>query len=504
MKRHLGMTLASLVAVGCATETLGERSPLDGAVEGEQAGPQDPDAIDDPSNGDEDTSEERETWTGVEVPPGIAGAASTPIISVDGHGGALAVWTQYRTAVPHYALWASLYEPDAAWLEPVQLTEWRASAFQVASAGNAGGRRVVAWNVTGGIAARYYEPQSGWQPVAAATPSSSSGWTSTLRVVMNESGDALVAWTHYDATVIALWSVLYQPSGQWLAPVALDPSGIASFDLFDVAVDDSGRAVSVWAETDNKTVLARRGSQVAGSLGPLSWGPAEIVGTYPEEGSYGLTALQAAFDTSGTATVVWVEHRPTDGLMLVSTRALPDAAFATPRAIVSAIPPSFGFETNEPRIASNMSGDIVALWRKSAEDPAGPSSIVGVHYSPDAGWSEMSTIADELSPPYLGCAMPGAGHMTIGLDEAGDAHVVFESRGDADGTNNFDVQLWATSVSRFGVAAPKTLVATSAMANSAVLAVGAGGDTLVFWSRTEKQPDGGWAQSVHASYVIAE
>jgi len=123
------------------------------------------------------------------------------------------------------------------------------------------------------------------------------GTLTSPQISMRPGGSAVAMWWQADGDRSNIWAAHFIES-RWTAPEAIGTGG--SYDWLDVAVDPTGAALAVWANSSSSesgdiehTVYASRFAPGAG------WGVPTKVGT-----GWG---PQVAVDSEGNALVVWTE-----------------------------------------------------------------------------------------------------------------------------------------------------------------------------------------------------
>ncbi len=172
--------------------------------------------------------------------------------------------------------------------------------------------------------------------------------SSVLDLSVNAAGDALVALAARNADNTTHFGTVERRNGVW-QPFRTLP-GDPSHALVSVALADSGRAVVAWEEFEPDTpTRLRAATRTAAGV----WSAASTIATD------GTGSPEAALDTTGAATVAWLDspaatlkaaHRPATGTWS-AVRELGGAAFA----------PGASHAPFEFRLASRGSGRAIAL-----------------------------------------------------------------------------------------------------------------------------------------------
>jgi hypothetical protein len=277
------------------------------------------------------------------------------------------------------------------WLEPADdEAEWIVGLDIAAGAGE---QAIVAWQQLGGIG------DDSWLAHLDAGASSVEHFQpfdqpcEDPHVAMNESGDAVVAWTRWGGVWARVWDA---GCGTWTdAVVLMDVPGSTSLDA---VIDPDGNATVVWNwDNDDSTLgllLASRFDAAAGTWGaPVI--PSLSVGGY-------IWPPLAVTDPCGNVTVTWRENNP--GVIDTDVRAIRfEVASNTWTS-----PTTLG-QGGDPEIAVASTGVVIVVWQ--FED------LLAAVHDPDDGWSEPILVeeGDDYHPNYH----------KVGLDKHGCATVIW-------------------------------------------------------------------------------
>jgi len=176
-----------------------------------------------------------------------------PRVAVDDSGAAIVVWTQrdpVDVAVT-YAYASRRPAGSSAWGTPIEL----GLGSDPVVALSADGRGVVAWREFVEARTRVarlhlvaYDPASGFGTVATIVDGVAA--IDGPAVAIHASG-AIVVWSEQAGTMMDLRaSCLAGGSGTWSAPAALESNDLGEAVSPSVAIDGTGRAAAVWAQTD--------------------------------------------------------------------------------------------------------------------------------------------------------------------------------------------------------------------------------------------------------------
>jgi hypothetical protein len=178
------------------------------------------------------------------------GNASLPDIAMDPDGNAMVVWRQ--TDGTRDNIWANRYAPATTW--------GTAELIETDNAGTASGSRVVLdsqgnaiaiWQHSDGlhsnIRANRYAAGSGWG--TSVLVYASANIAATPQISIDRSGNALAVWRDSSLAGFSIWAGRYVRGGAWETAVQIEP-GTGDATTPEVAIDNRGNALAVWAEAD--------------------------------------------------------------------------------------------------------------------------------------------------------------------------------------------------------------------------------------------------------------
>jgi hypothetical protein len=354
-------------------------------------------------------------------------AAQAPQVAVDQAGNAVAVW-QRNDGTGHTVVQATEFTPDGRTIAaPVDLSTPPAQPPHI----------------------------SGQEPEVAIRPD----------------GAGVIVWQEddYSKNIISIRAAAVAPGGAITSLGEISKPGATGQDDEDpqVAVDQAGDAIAVWAHSDGVNFVVQAAVRPAGAPGfgtpiPVSVPPP----TAMEQPQLDAFEPQVAVDQAGDAVVVWTKREGSTADQIIQANSLPAgaAAFTAPKTL-SAV----GQQSESPQVAVDQGGGAVAAWQRfdgsttmidTSTLPAGapswntvtqPSSGVG---PPDIAGNPAGDVSAVWSGPngtgsdivYTGRLAGGAfgdelrlstpGQHAVGpqvaVDQAGDAFVVWQR---SDGKN---------------------------------------------------------------------
>ena len=202
--------------------------------------------------------------------------AASAQVAFDGHGHALAVWSQFGSSGSD--IWANHYTAAQGWGTPFLIEtddSGAASAPQVSfdSQGNA----LVLWvqwgtvTRTGPCIVVTSTGGGGCPPpttvrisaIWSRRYSSANGWAEPMRVESNDQGDAadprfafdgagntVAVWTQPNGSYLSVWASRFTPAGGWSAATALQDHDSGNAMSPSIAVNADGEAIAVWGQLD--------------------------------------------------------------------------------------------------------------------------------------------------------------------------------------------------------------------------------------------------------------
>jgi len=242
---------------------------------------------------------------GWEAPVSISsGNSYVPQAAMDARGDATAVWMRFDD--PRYVVESAYRPAGGTWESPALVSqpgEWAGNPHVVL---DASGDSLVAWRGEDDgkefVRAAYRPEGEPWE--APADVSSEGEQVQSVRAAVDPDGNAIVAWAGdipkeggYEIAHAAFKSA----GGAWETPTELSADGGNSFPS-DVVFDTSGNASLIWQRWDGSSNVIQAAYRPAGE----GW---ESAVDLSEEGMDAVVVLDAPGDATaadGHATAVWV------------------------------------------------------------------------------------------------------------------------------------------------------------------------------------------------------
>jgi len=247
--------------------------------------------------------------TAVLIETNNAGSAANPQLSFDASGNAFAVWEQYDGT--RFNIWANRYTAATG--------TWGAAALiETDNAGQA------------------YSPQ----------------------VVIDSSGNATAVWHQSDGTRYHIWTNRYKVStGTWGVAVKIETDNSGDAEYAEVAVDASGNVVAVWQQSQGsaREIWSNRYTAASGT-----WGIAVQI-----EGLSNSNSPKVAIDASGNAVAVWSRFNSSYFNIWSNRYIASTGTWGTAQLIET---DTMGNSVS-PQVTIDVSGNVIAVWSKSAANP---------------------------------------------------------------------------------------------------------------------------------------
>src|SRR5262249_46361128 len=144
-----------------------------------------------------------------------AGDATETRVGFDSSGNALAVWTQSDGT--RNRIWSNRYTLGTGWSTPALVETSTDDSYNPQIVVDASGNAIVAWDTFDGttnhIFSNRYTAGSGWGTPVQIDPNTNAA--TTVDIAMDSNGNALAAWTQFDGTYERIWSNRYTVGSGW-------------------------------------------------------------------------------------------------------------------------------------------------------------------------------------------------------------------------------------------------------------------------------------------------
>ena len=290
------------------------------------------------------------------------GDATSPQVSVDAAGDAIAVWHQPDGV--RWNVWSNRYVVGTGW-GTAQLIETDNSGgayypqVSLDSAGNA----IAVWYQSDGVRNNIWSNRhvvgTGWG-TAQLIETDNLGDAYNPQVSLDSAGNAIAAWYQHDGVRNNIWSNRYVVGTGWGTAQLIETDNSGAAYNPQASLDSAGNAIAVWFQSDGTRYNIWSNRYVVGT----GWGSVQLIET---DNSRDAFASQVSVDRAGNAIAIWVQS---DGYFVntLSNRyVMPDT---TPPSL-SLTSPSQGSTTEtpvatvsgitEPAVTLKINGLLVAV-----------------------------------------------------------------------------------------------------------------------------------------------
>lgn len=330
---------------------------------------------------------------------------SAPAVAIDVTGNAVAVWTQAD------GFWSSRFTQDDRW-RSAELISSGGDALPTATVAMHGnGDAVAVWSqffVRDNIFTNRYASGVGWGISHRIDDDNGNGFGPQVSI---GSDDSVVAvWVQFDGTRDDVWSNRRTSQGGWGSPERIETNNLLDASGPQVAVDPSGNAMAVWAQSDGirSDVWYNRYTPAG------KWGSARRV----ENNNAGdAKDPQVGVDAEGVTVAVWSQSDGTT-FDIWANRYTPTEGWGNPQRIEA----DGEGDATEPDVAVGPDGSAVAVWTQfdGAND-----DVRSNRYTPGIGWG----VAERIETIDAGSAE----QPRVAIDREGNAVAVWQQ---FDGTND--------------------------------------------------------------------
>jgi hypothetical protein len=378
----------------------------------------------------------------------------TPQIAMDGHGNAVAVWTQ--TNGQRTSAWTNCYLVDQGWdtAMPLAIDHGRSTdAPHIAM--NAQGNAIAIWiqtdNTGGSVWVRRYSIVTGWGSAELLETEQAHNPT----IAINASGVAIALWQQMKGAHSCICSSSYIPGSGWSKNELLHICNHGLASRLQLATHSSGNAVLVWYQFDGRFYRIWAKHHLAGAGWCATQRLVDNVGD--------AFSPQVCMHTDGTVVAVWYQD---DGICngIWASECDTSRSWSTPELIND----HAGSDALDPHIAPDSQGCSHVVWSQFD----GEHDLIWVNrHVPGVGWDRPELIQSDSTGT--------AGHAQIAADASGKVYVLWTQ---SDGRRDHLVGSHYTQPS--GWSSPQRLaIQHTGDAMLAQLAVNANGNAMAVWQQ---------------------
>ena len=412
--------------------------------------------------------------------------ADAPQVAMDDNGNAVIVWYQ-NIGSSKWGIFKSEYR-NGQWAHPQDVTDNISSdgadpQVTVNNSGNA----VIAW-------------QSGWDdifkseyrngawtaPVNLTDNISPNGTLLVLppQVAMDDNGDVVIVWRQNDGSGNYQAFKSEYRSGTWTTPSSpadsISPNGTLVYDDPQVAMDNNGNTIIVWAQSNGSYRQIYKSEYRNGT-----WThPADLADNISPDGT-DADAPQVAMDNNGNAIIVWAQSNGSYRQIYKSEYR--NGTWTHPADLADNISP-IGTHTYAPQVAMDDNGNAVIVWNQY---DGSNRQIYKSEYR-NGTWTHPADLADNISPDGTDADAP-----RIAMDNNGNAVIVWTQY---DGSNK---QIFKSEYRNGTWTHPRSLSDIDSIslygtdADNPQVAMDDNGDAIIVWQQIN---DSGVSQIFKSEY----
>lgn len=271
----------------------------------------------------------------------IYASSSSPKISFDSNGNAIAVWYQWDGF--GYNIYANYYTAVTGWGTASLIETNTAYAYNPQITMDSNGNAIAVWHTFYDIYTNYYTAGVGWG--TASLIENSTGDTGSPQIAFDSNGNAIAVWIQNDGTYDSIYANYYTAGAGWGTANLIETyTGHAKSP--QIAFDANGNAIAVWY-LQNGPIYANHYTAGAG------WGETQgIIATH----GYYIESAKVAFDTNRNVIIVWEQY---DGISHSIYASYYTAA--TGWRMAYPIENNTGY-AESPQIAFDANDNAIAVW----------------------------------------------------------------------------------------------------------------------------------------------
>lgn len=300
------------------------------------------------------------------------------------------------------------------------------------------------------------------------------------RVAMDASGNAIIVWAQSDGSNNQIFKSEYR-NGAWTHPDGLSdnisPDGQEAI-RFDLVMDDNGNAIIAWQQSDGANAQVFISEYRGGA-----WThPSGLSDNISPDGQDAFDNFDVAMDNNGNAIIAWEQNDGAKSQIFKSEYR--GGAWTHPADLNAHISPD-GQDAEIPQVAMDDNGNAIIVW---LQNDGAVRQIFKSEYRSGA-WDHPADLSDNISPDGQAAVYP-----QVGMDAAGNAIIAWQQ---SDGANG---QIFKSEYRNGGWNHPADLNANISPdgqdADWPRMAMNASGEAIITWI----QSDGANAQIFKSEY----
>lgn len=330
------------------------------------------------------------------------GTANDADVAFDLNGNALAVW--YQQGASGTEVWWNLFTSGVGWgtAEVLEATPPNQFAGSPKAGFDPGGNAVAVWTLvdpqsgTDSLRSSQYMPGTGWSP-STSIDTQSGDIQGNVEFVINDSGDAVAAWTEFDGRLVNVWANRFTTANGWGVAEIVDEDD----DVVEkprISINARGDVLAAWTTRFSGNLIwdvwARR--YVVGS----GWQPSTRLSTNSNDPAI---SPRPVIDNDSIGQVIWLNTTNQLDTVFASRQDIA-GNWSTPQEVGSA--PSI----DDPEFALDSAGNSMAIWRH-AEDANGSRELLpyAARHSVSSGWGAAEPVGN-LTAFYPKIEFDASGH----------------------------------------------------------------------------------------------
>lgn len=310
-------------------------------------------------------------------------------LAFDASGNAIATWTQLSNT--RSSVYASHYIKDTGWGTPILIeSDDTNPAINSLIAMNDSGDAIIVWQHNDGV--RYNIWASHYSNASWSTPAlietDDTGTARSHQVSIDNAGNALVVWEHYDGTRYNIMANRYPAGGSWATAALIETDNLGHAYNPQIAMDASGNALAVWYQHDGTryNIWANRFDN-----GTTSW---EGVALLETDDAGNADKPMIAMNRTGNAVVLWRQQTAAFIRNVTARPYIAGSGWGVAQIIENNDEPT----TSYLNIAIDELGNALAVWQQSN---GVKESVYSNRYTVGTGWSSAELIeSNDTDPVY--------------------------------------------------------------------------------------------------------
>lgn len=385
--------------------------------------------------------------------------AYKPQIVMDGHGNAIAVWTQ--TNGQRTSVWTNSYLVGQGWGVAMPLAiDHGISTDAPHIAMNIQGNAMAVWiqqdSSGGSVWARRYNRTTGWGSAALLETARAQN----PKIAINAQGMVIAIWQQVKGAYYSLCSSSYAPVSGWSHNELIHISHHGPASRLQMAMHPSGNVVAVWYQFDGEFYRIWTKHYIADTTN-AGWCTTQMLSDHAGNAF----SPQVSMRVDNSALAVWYQDDGTRSSIWFSECSANSTSWSAPQRVNQ----HYSGDALDPQIATDAQGCTHAVWSQFC---SGTHNIIWANcHVLGEGWGKSEQIKTDSTNP--------AGDPQIVVDASGRAYAMWVQ---ADGQRD---HLMASQYTKhYGWDDPQRLpIQHKGDAMLAQLAINAVGNVMAVWQQ---------------------